>query len=665
MIRSLKHLLKQQVQILRKLRDNAWLSGISIALLSTVFTLVISTNVSLARLAENYLSDVRVAMFSIPRLQSRNIAIALIDDITLAHYPYRSPLDRSLITDLLVQLEGKSVAAIGINVLFDRPTEPEKDRLLYEQLRKASVPVVVSKISTTSDFSADRIRYSNEFLKDLRTGVSMIYRDPIDHIIRGSFLKQVQGSTIELGFAATLAVALGVDLPSEEQVFIDYRSGPDPSTLAFPVYGAHEIADLPLSALQNKIVLIGADLVDSSHLRTPLSVLNDRFNSDLPGVVIEAHILSQLIESRSMKFASTQEGLLFSFFMALLGCILSLMPGRLAFKLIFSLVLLPLSWLGAFSLYTFQQTIVPMVMPTMAFIVAAIISAFWEWRREFDNRELINKAFEHFLSPTIVKEIILDPGALELGGEEREISFVFTDLEGFTNLTESTPPKQMVRLVNRYLDEACDIVMEHGGTIDKIVGDALHTMFNAPVLQEDHALRAVRCALALDTWSENFRKLVKAEEDIGLGCTRIGINTGNCIVGNFGGKRRFDYTAYGDAINTAARLEAINKRLGTRICISESTVKQCHGIHFRPVANLLLRGKTIGLNAFTAVVENKVDCKLSESYEEAYRALSDNDEKVDDLFAALETLYPEDPLVRLHVRRIKAGETGTKLIAHT
>jgi adenylate cyclase len=243
----------------------------------------------------------------------------------------------------------------------------------------------------------------------------------------------------------------------------------------------------------------------------------------------------------------------------------------------------------------------------------------------------------------------------------REITFLFTDLEGFTRLTESTPPQQMVRLVNQYLEEVCDIVLEYGGTIDKIVGDALHVMFNAPLLQSDHAQRAVECAMAIDQWSARFRQRVE-QEGIDLGVTRIGVNTGKCIVGNFGGKRRFDYTAHGDAINTAARLEAINQRLGTTICVSETTANQCHEVVFRPLATLVLRGKTKELKTYLPVADEDVDDKLLEQYEKAYQALSVDDPEARHLIEMLETKYPNDPLVKLHARRIEAGESGTTLI---
>jgi class 3 adenylate cyclase len=653
---------KSIARLTRIMRQNSWIAIVIIALLASLFTLIILSNVSLATLAENHLSDVRVAMLSRPRPQSKNIAIVLINDKTLARFPYRSPVDRSLITDLLDELEQRSVAAIGINILFDRPTEPVKDMLLYERLRDVDVPIVLSRVSATSGFSAAQIGYSNDFLRNIPTGLSLIYRDPVDHTVRGSLLRQIQGRTVHLGFAATIADILGIPIPPEERIFIDYRAGPNLSTPPFPIYAAHEVAQLPRSALVNRIVLIGTDLDDNSRLRTPLSVLESRFSNDLPGVIVEAHVLSQLIENRNMNITSAQMGYLFVLLMAGLGCLVSFLKTRLLFKLLLSLTLLPMAWLAAFSIYVFTHEVVPMVAPTFAYFVAVVVSMFWQWRNEFQVRERIHHAFGQFLAPAIVEQIVLDPDALELGGEVREVSLLFSDLEGFTRLTESTPPQLMVQLVNSYLEEACAVVIEYGGTIDKIVGDALHIMFNAPLLQEDHAQRAVQCALALDRWSEEFRARQKAEQGIDLGITRIGVNTGSCIVGNFGGKNRFDYTAHGDPINSAARLEAINQRLGTRICVSEFTVAQCDNIRFRPVATLVLRGKTTGMKAYLPVAADDFDPQLNEQYERAYVALSENRTDTDNLFSALEARYPDDPLVRLHAKRIEAGEVGTKLI---
>ena len=632
-----------------------------IALLVATVTVYIGRNIALLELAENYLYDVRLAMMSLPRPQSSRIAVVVINDETLRDYPYRSPLDRSLITSLIDQLERRKVAAIGINILFDRPTEPEKDRLLYQRLRNTRVPIVLSRISGTAGYSLAQIEFSESFLKDLRSGLSFIYRDTVDDTIRTSMLKMIQGRNVSLGFAATLAEALGVELPDREKLVIDFRPGPDLSTPPFPVYAAHQVANLPESALAGRVVLIGSDLGDDSGLRTPLSVLDSAVTRNLSGVEIEAHVLSQLIEKRDLNLASARQHFLITLALATLGCLLAMANFRLWAKILASLLIVPISWIAVFVIFMGQALILPMVIPTLAFIIALIISSFWQWRSEFRQRELVQSAFGRFLAPEIVDKIMANADQIEMSGEVREVSFLFTDLEDFTRLTESSSPQAMVGLVNAYLEEACDIAIEHGGIIDKIIGDALHVMFNAPLLQQDHAQRAVECALALDKWSDGFRARMHAQ-GIDLGVTRIGVNTGDCIVGNFGGKRRFDYTAHGDVVNATARLEAVNKRLGTTICVGESTVRQCRGIEFRPVANLLLPGKTQGITAFMPVAAEGLDAELHRQYQQAYDLLSSGDSRAAHAFAEIAALYPDDTLIKLHCERASRNELNTTVV---
>ena len=649
------------LKIFRRSFRNPWVAGLLIVALSAVFTHTLLKSVSILELAENYFSDLRVALLSSPRPQSERVAVILINEDSLEEVSYRSPIDRALIAELIDQLEQRSVAAIGLNVRFDRATEADKDRLLYDRLRNTNVPVVVSMVSNQTGYSARQIEYSRQYLEGLRTGLSLIFRDTIDHTVRASLLKLKQDNEVELGFTATLAEVVGIKLPSKDRIFIDYRLGPDPWTPPFPVYPAKDVANLPQSAFENRIVLIGPDLGHTRRLRTPFSVMNKGFAKDLPGVLIEAHVLSQLIENRSMKFATELEKILYIVLMATVGCLLAMMRVNLLTKLLMPLALLPIAWLGALLLFIVEGWVVPIVTPTIAFILAMIITSFWQWRNEMLQRERVHHVFGQFLAPTVVDQILKNPEELDLSGEVREVSFLFTDLEGFTKLTESTQPRVMVNLVNNYLEEACNIVIAHGGTIDKIVGDALHVMFNAPLRQEDHAERAVKCALELDRWSEDFRARLR-EEGIELGVTRIGINTGDCIVGNFGGKSRFDYTAHGDAINSAARLEAINKRLGTTICVSESTVRQCNDVYFRSIATLVLRGKSNGIRAYTPFQEKTVTDTKALIYEHAYQLLAEQDPDSRLIFKELASLYPNDPLIALHLHRIKKGKYSTTLV---
>jgi adenylate cyclase len=203
--------------------------------------------------------------------------------------------------------------------------------------------------------------------------------------------------------------------------------------------------------------------------------------------------------------------------------------------------------------------------------------------------------------------------------------------------------------------------MEHGGTIDKIVGDAVVGIFNAPLDQPDHCERAVKCALAMDGISKDFIAKMNAR-GFEFGVTRIGVNTGPAIVGNFGGSERFDYTAHGDAINTAARMEGVNKHLGTQICIAGTTAAQCPNHFFRPVGALILKGKTEPIDAFEPITEEQAGAPLMVRYNEAFDYLARGDAKAEDLFAKLKADYPDDPLVNLHYDRILAGIVSSTIV---
>ncbi|MEO1250320.1 MAG: adenylate/guanylate cyclase domain-containing protein, partial [Pseudomonadota bacterium] len=248
---------------------------------------------------------------------------------------------------------------------------------------------------------------------------------------------------------------------------------------------------------------------------------------------------------------------------------------------------------------------------------------------------------------------------LELGGEQREMTFLFTDIAGFTAFAENIDPAVLTKTLNAYLDQMCQIVMAHGGTIDKIVGDAVHALFNAPIDQPDHAQRAVTCGLALDAFGKEFAQRMRAD-GLNFGHTRIGINTGRCVVGNFGGSQRFDYTAHGDAINTAARLEAANKHLGTTICVAGSTADQCRDIAFRPIGSLLLQGRQRGLDTFEPIPASEGKSQRFHDYNSAFALISAAAPEALQAFGNLVGRYPQDRLAAMHFRRLSDGQAGTE-----
>ncbi len=277
------------------------------------------------------------------------------------------------------------------------------------------------------------------------------------------------------------------------------------------------------------------------------------------------------------------------------------------------------------------------------------------------SEKRVRSAFNHYLAPAVIEQLLSDPSRLSLGGEKREMTFLFTDIAGFTALSERTDPAALIQLLNAYFDRACGVVLRHGGTIDKIVGDALHVMFNAPIDQADHAERAVRCAIELADLCEVF-VAEQARRGVVLGRTRIGVNTGPAVVGNFGGSTRFDYTAYGDAINTAARLEGANQYLGTRICVSKATRDQCRDLLFRPVGHLVLKGKAEPIEAFEPELPGRHSRDRLEEYLRAFRALEQGRANARDAFHDLSLKCPGDRLVAYHATRLANGESGARIV---
>ena len=298
-------------------------------------------------------------------------------------------------------------------------------------------------------------------------------------------------------------------------------------------------------------------------------------------------------------------------------------------------------------------------LAVLAAFAAAILT-----RHLITERDAVHlrQAFTHYLSPDLVRALAADPGRLKLGGETRVMTFLFTDLEGFTSLTETRGAEALVALLNGYLDGVCGVAMAHGGTVDKIVGDAVHVMFNAPLDQPDHAGRAVACALAMDAFATAF-SAAQREAGVPFGKTRIGVNTGPAVVGNFGGARRFDYTAHGDAINTAARLEAANKALGTRICIAGSTVAGCPAGSFRPIGTLMLRGKAQGVPVFEPAASDADPAAFELRYAEAFARLATGEEEGAQAMLVLHAERPDDAVLALHARRIGAGERSLRIAA--
>ena len=412
------------------------------------------------------------------------------------------------------------------------------------------------------------------------------------------------------------------------------------------------------STLQDRVrgaaVFIGTSAVGLSDLRpTPMTPFE-------PGVNLHAIALDQALSGHHLTRPAWAPGaeiglaLLLGLGVALVCAFAPLRRGAAV-----SLVLIPLPFISAFGLFSQAGLLFDPTLPMLALGLTAMASSLARYAGTERAAQRLRTAFTHYLSPDLVAALASEPGRLKLGGESREMTFLFTDLEGFTAMTEAAGAEALVNLLNAYLDGMCSIAMEHGGTVDKIVGDAVHVMFNAPLDQPDHAQRAVACALAMDAFAEAFKTRQRAA-GVAFGTTRIGVNTGRAVVGNFGGSRRFDYTAHGDAINTAARLESANKTLGTRICVARSTRDQVLSRAFRPIGTLMLKGKSVGVDVFEPVA---APASTFEAYLDVFTRLVAGDEAATADMLHLHAANPDDPILALHALRIRAGERSARMAA--
>ena len=275
--------------------------------------------------------------------------------------------------------------------------------------------------------------------------------------------------------------------------------------------------------------------------------------------------------------------------------------------------------------------------------------------------ERAHASLSRYFSPNLAQRLATDSEALDLRGQRRQIATLFTDIAGFTTLVETLEPDVLGPLLNDYLVGMTDVVFAHDGTVAKIIGDAIHVLFSAPTEQPNHAERAVSCALALDSYAQVFRDRWRQNE-ITLGVTRIGVHAGPAIVGNFGGGRFFDYTAYGDTINVTARLETANKQLGTRICVSANLAEKVQEFRGRPVGDLVLRGKSEALRAFEPLSCEQCESDATDSYVHAFAKLEATDPSTIASFAAHVGKYPDDPLAGFHLKRLLNGATGTRIV---
>ncbi len=579
-------------------------------LMTIAFALVSPRYINFIAVSENWAADWRVYLLNPPKEKHSDIVVLSITEDTLGALPYRSPVDRQFLAGVVEALIAAEVRAIGLDILLDQPTETAKDERLRNLLATSKVPVVVGWTDPATGLTESQYKFQKNYLMGVRRGYSNLLKDPYDGTVREMFPGREIDGQFENSFTGEIASALGMELP-KKKVRILYRGRPDDETPSFPKYPAHAVKLLPKAWFEGKVVLVGADLPFEDRHRTPFAAGLGTSRGEFPGVEIQAHMLSQLLEGKIEDQANLIYEIVFAVLIALIAVRLTFTSQPAWLKMVEGLSVIGLFWAGAVWLFQYQGVTVPMISPTLSF--TTVLGAGGAVIAYLNGKQAryIRGAFSRYLSPDMVARMANEPDKLRLGGDRRDMTLLFCDVRGFTSLSERVTALELTRLLNRMLTPLTDIILAHNGTIDKYMGDCIMAFWNAPLDNEHHARDACTSSLLMLEEMDDFNAMLEGEAtEEGGEFTPLkigfGLNSGECVVGNMGSEQRFDYSVLGDTVNTAARLEGQSKSYGVDIVIGETTRKEAPEFATLELDLIQVKGKEQGITIYALLGDDEV-----------------------------------------------------------
>jgi adenylate cyclase len=420
----------------------------------------------------------------------------------------------------------------------------------------------------------------------------------------------------------------------------------------FPHYSVSDILHERLSPdiFKDKIVIVGATATGIYDMRvTPFSAV-------YPGVEIHATVIDNilhqnfLIHSGWTKFIDICMIILLGFIVGVAVPRVRAAPGVL-------LILILLAVFAGTNTYLFARynTWLNLIYPVLTMMTVYLAITVYRYITEEREKKKIRGAFQYYLTASVINEMLKDPTKLKLGGDKKALTVLFSDIRGFTSVSEKLTPEELVHLLNEYLTVMTDIVFKYDGLLDKYMGDAIMAVYGAPLDQPDHPVRACRTALDM---MEELKKLQQKWSDEGRPVLHIGvgINSGDMVVGNMGSQMRFDYTVMGDSVNLGSRLEGINKEYGTNIVISEYTYAAVKDVlTCRELDSVRVKGKKLPVKIYELLCEKK-DAATHEAFMRLFETGLEQykqarwDEAIS-VFRQVLELKPGDPPSELYIRR--------------
>ncbi len=561
-------------------------------------------------IAENWSADLRTVTFSPPSPSNDEIVIVSFTEETLATLPYRSPVDRGFMAELLGQLEEKGVRAIVLDVLFDQPTEPGKDLALQRRMKSLKIPLVVAWSGRGPNMLDSQVQFLNDYLVGIDKGLPNLTKDGRDGTVRWIFPGgEVDGTELP-GLAGAIAAKIDAAPPKEITPLV-YRVSESGGPMRFKTFPAHLIASIPADWLAGKIIFIGADLPLQDRHRTPFASIGGISQGEMPGVYIHALSLAQIMGGYRLPELSVWQKFTIMLLLSLIGLGLAIIDLGIWPKLFLNVLVVGGLWGFGFAVFRTWGAMIPMIPSSMVLLGSFGIGNSYLRRWERLQRKFIRQAFSHYIAPAVVDQIASNPDQLKLGGEKRELTVLFCDVRRFTTISEQFDATGLTHLINELLTPLTDVILSNQGTVDKYMGDCIMAFWNAPMDDENHALNGCLSALKMIEEMGPLNQRLEAEA-VNEGRSHIplqvglGINTGECVVGNMGSKQRFDYSALGDAVNLASRLEGQSKNYGADIVIGQATREKVPELAALELDFIQLKGKTEGVLIYALLGDREV-----------------------------------------------------------
>ena len=552
----------------------------------------------------------------------KEIVLIKIDDQSLQKLG-SWPWSRNIIAQGIDKISQAKAAVVGVDVVFFESRDGDTE--LQNSLNNSKVPIVLgNKILENQEyktiFSANKVTqaYTN------------ITPDPDGKVRQTNLVTQVQNQCLEsLAFGilkqyfhdknspicpqiSNQAINLGPNLRLDDQILFNYTDE------SFNSYSFDDLyaGKIDSRNLENKIVLIGVTATDIK------SNVSDQFlgikGRSISGVELNANIINSILQN---KFQNPLDLRMFSVVILAISSLLFWLYSKIKNNWL-ELALFTSSTLAIniFGLFLFDYGLNwPVVNAAVILLATYIFYVAYKYLIESRQNLFLKQAFTQYINPKLLNKLLKSPDSLTLGGEKKNMTVMFSDIRGFTTVSERLDPQSLINIINHYLERMCGVVLKNDGTIDKFIGDAIMAFWNAPLEQDKHEFMAIKTAIEMEEALSKFNQDYGQNFKIG-----IGINSGDMIVGNVGSSIRFDYTVLGDNVNLGSRIEALTKKYALTTLVTESVVKHLlndeNSIIYRIIDQVIVKGKSQAIKIYQPMLNTESNQNLKVVYTKGFEA---------------------------------------------